>query len=231
LAREQTFYNHLVSKYPESGPLMDFLRRALVATRDGQPALTLEHALAQYQARSKSDKSILRQMMAIRFYPAPTTFSTAETTTTLPLWMLPPPPTTAETEPETTQPSIPFPAETAPPELPLPMPPEPTVPPDTSVTCNPNGNGGFTCDQGLSRGCHWHPGAGGRLLHHEDRQRTGVHDEHVGRCYRHLDHNDHNRDHDHDSEYDHGTLPVIHPVSCTHAPVWRGRAWQLTVLQ
>jgi hypothetical protein len=148
LAREQTFYNHLVSKYPESGPLMDFLRRALVATRDGQPALTLEHALAQYQARSKSDKSILRQMMAIRFYPAPTTFSTAETTTTLPLWMLPPPPTTAETEPETTQPSIPFPAETAPPELPLPMPPEPTVPPDTSVTCNPNGNGGFTCDQG-----------------------------------------------------------------------------------
>jgi hypothetical protein len=65
LAKEQPFFNSLVSKYPACRPVVDYLRRELVAA-SARPTPTLEDALARYQAGT--DASIPRQMMATRFY-------------------------------------------------------------------------------------------------------------------------------------------------------------------
>lgn len=66
LARPCLLYNELALRYPAARPLIDEIRERL--GEKGDATLTLEQALAEYQARRASDPAIGKHLMAMRFY-------------------------------------------------------------------------------------------------------------------------------------------------------------------
>jgi hypothetical protein len=69
LALSQPLQNTLMARYPECQPVAEYLRRELAMNGvAGQPATTLEQALAEYQAGSDTKPWLRRQIHAFRFY-------------------------------------------------------------------------------------------------------------------------------------------------------------------